>query len=129
MISMSQSAGIEIIVVGMAALVQAVVDCGLEYAASRQTLTTDDGAKHTVDLIVRDEHGATVGVQLDAKTQAAKFIAKDCHGQKGKALAGRIAQRYATSRAIEELRQKGYQLVKEEKQRDGSVKLVASRWK
>jgi len=125
----SQSAGIEIVAVGMAALVQAVVECGLAYVESRQTLTCDDGAKHAVDLIIRGQDGATVGVQLDKKTQAAKFIAQDCQGEKGKALAGRVLQRYALSRAIEELRKKGYQIGQQEKQPDGTVKLVASRWK
>jgi hypothetical protein len=125
---MSQSVGLEIVVVGMAELVAAVVECGADYVQSRQELVSEDGQTHDVDLLVTDKQGATVGVQVDAKGGQARFVAKDCHGQKGKALAGRIAQRYAYSKVIAELKAKGYAIGKEEKQRDGTIKLVASRW-
>lgn len=125
---MSHSTGISIAVVGMAALIQAVIECGLEYAESRK-FQTDDGQNHAVDLVVQDGAGAKVGVRVDAKTGLASFIAHDCKGEQGKQLANRIAQRYAYSRITEELKRKGYVLGKEEKQRDGTVKLVATRWK
>jgi hypothetical protein len=125
---MSHSVGIEIVVVGMAQLVAAVVECGLDYQQSRQKLQTEDGQSHDVDLVVRDGQGAVVGVQLDQKTQTARFVPQDCKGTKGKALAGQIAQRYAYSKVIAELKAKGYAIGKEEKQRDGTIKLVASRW-
>ena len=124
---MSQSVGVQIVVLGMASLIDAVVECGLQYVESRQSLTCDDGVKHQVDLVVHDEHGATVGVTIDPKTKEAKFVAKDTRGAKGKALAGRIAQRYAMSRAIDELKKKGYQLVKEEKLPDGTTRATRER--
>jgi hypothetical protein len=125
---MSHSTGIEIAVVGLAALIQAVVECGFEYAESRQ-FQTDDGQKHAVDLVVHDRAGAKVAVKVDEKTGLARFIAHDCQGGKGKALAHRIAQRYAYSRITEELKRKGYVIGKEQKQPDGTIQLVASRWK
>ena len=126
---MSHSAGISIVVVGMGQLIAAVVECGFDYQQSRQKFQVDDGTTHEVDVVVSDESGAKVGVQVDAKSGVAKFIAHDCKGGQGKALAGQIAQRYAYSRVVEELRRKGYVVGKEEKQADGTVRLVASRWK
>lgn len=126
---MSQSVGLEIVVMGMAGLVKAVAECGLACLEQRQQFTTDDGTTHTVDLVVQDEAGAKVGVKLDAKTKVATFVAHDCKGTQGTSLARRIAQRYARSQVIEELQRKGYQIGKEEKQPDGTVKIVASRWR
>jgi hypothetical protein len=125
---MSELALVKIVVVGMAQLVHAVGECGLDYYQSRQQLVADDGQSHEVDLVVKDGQGAVVGVQLDEKTGEATFIPKDCKGEKGKALAGRIAQRYAYSQVIADLKAKGYNIGKEEKQRDGTIKLVASKW-
>ena len=126
---MSHTAGISIVVIGMGQLIAAVIECGFDYQQSRQKFQVDDGTSHDVDVVVSDESGAKVGVQLDAKTGVAKFIAHDCQGGRGQALAGKIAQRYAYSQVIGELRRKGYVVGKEEKQPDGTVRLVASRWK
>jgi hypothetical protein len=81
-----------------------------------------------VDYVVRDAAGAEVGVKVDRRTEEATFIAGDCAGR-GKALAGRITQRYAYARVTEEMRRKGYQLAKEERAPDGTVRLVWNRWR
>jgi len=124
----SHQVTIEIVVVGMGALIDAVVQCGLDHVESK-SFQTDDGQKHAVDLVVTDEAGTQVGVKVDKKSGVASFVAYDCKGTRGTALANRIAQRWAYSRITEELKRKGYQLGKEEKQADGTIKLVASRWK
>ena len=125
---MSHSVGLEIVVIGMAALIDAVVQCGLDHVEAT-SFATDDGQTHKVDLVVTDEVGAKVGVAVDRKTGVAKFIAHDCKGKQGEKLAHRIAQRYAYSRITQELQKKGYQIAQEEKQPDGTVKLTASKWK
>lgn len=126
---MSQSVGIEIVVVGMAGLIKAAIECGLEIAEKRQTLTDDAGVKHTVDAVVTDQAGVKVGVKLDAKTQVATLVPQDCKGGKGLSIARQLSQRYARSQVLAELKSKGYEIGKEVKQADGSVKIVASRWR
>jgi hypothetical protein len=117
---MSHAVQLDIVVIGMAALLEAVVQCGLDHAEAKRF------GKHAVDLIVTDEQGAQVGVTVDRKTGVATFIADDARGEK---VAKRVAQRWAYSKVTEELRRKGYQIAKEEKQADGTIKLTASRWK
>jgi hypothetical protein len=46
-----------------------------------------------------------------------------------KEIAGRIAQRWAYSKAVGELKRKGYTVAKEEKQKDGTVRVVMQRWR
>lgn len=125
---MSQQAEMTIVVVGIGKLLEAIVETGAEYIEQRR-MRTADGVTHEVDYVVTGADGAQVGVKVDRKTEQAVFIPQDCEAGRGKALAGRIAQRYAQSRVTEEMQRKGYQLAKQETQRDGTVKLVWQRWR
>jgi hypothetical protein len=121
---MSQVIELKIVVSGMAGLLEAIAEAGLE-CTRQKTFQTEDG-KHAVDLVVTDEQGTQTGVSVDKRTGEATFLA---HGGKGGALAHRVMQRYAYSRVMNELKRKGYQIGKEEKQKDGSIRLVAQRWR
>jgi hypothetical protein len=128
---MSHLSLVEIVIPGALGLIQALVETGLECAQSRK-FVSEDGKEHAVDLVVTDpQTKAQVGVQIDAKTGKARFVAHDCKsgGVKGKALAQRIIQRYAYAKVREELRRKGYQLAKDEVRPDGTIRLSAQRWK
>jgi hypothetical protein len=124
---MSQHAGIVVAVQGVALLLQVLADLGAQYRAEKK-MRTSDGASHGVDYVVKDGE-AEVGVQVDRKTEKVTLIPKDCDAGPGKALAGRIAQRWAYSKAVGELKRKGYAVAKEEKQADGSVRVVMQRWR
>ena len=124
---MSQHVGIVIAVQGIAMLLQVVAELGVQYRAEKK-LRTADGASHDVDYVVKDGE-AEVGVKVDEKTEKVTLIPKDCDAGPGKALAGRIAQRWAYSKAVGELKRKGYAVAKEEKQADGSVRVVMQRWR
>jgi hypothetical protein len=125
---MSQSVEIVILVEGLAELFGALAEAGAAWRAERR-LRASDGVEHEVDYVATDPTGATVGVKVDPRTQRAVFVPQDCAGGKGQALAGRVAQAWARSRVVAELQQKGYQLAKEEKRADGSVRLVLQRWR
>lgn len=125
---MSQKADITVLIQGVGMLLEAIVQTGSEYAQQKR-MQTVDGATHDVDYVVTGEDGAQVGVKVDPRSEQAVFIPQDCEGGKGKALAGRIAQRYAHARITQEMQRKGYQLAKQETQRDGTVKLVWQRWR
>lgn len=119
---------------GVALLLEAIAEAGAEIA-EEEKLRSTDGRTHRVEYVARDAEGGVVGVQVDERSGEAKLVVQDCEaGQASKAsrsraLADRIAQRYATSRVTEELRRKGYQLAREEKQVDGTLKQVWQRWR
>lgn len=125
---MSQKADITVLIQGVGMLLEAIVQTGSEYAQQKR-MQTVDGATHDVDYVVTGEDDAQVGVKIDPRSEQAVFIPQDCERGRGKALAGRIAQRYAHARITEEMQRKGYQLAKQETQRDGTVKLVWQRWR
>jgi hypothetical protein len=124
---MSQSAGILIVVQGVALLVQVIAELGLEKLEQRK-MQTSDGASHDVDYVLR-EGRAEVGVKVDRKTERVTLVPKDCDAGPGKALAGKVAQRWAYAKAVGELKRKGYAVAREEKQADGSVRVVMQRWR
>ncbi len=125
---MSQSVDVAILIVGVAELIRAVTEAGCE-AVKQSEMKTEDGRTHKVDLVVKDEQGTQVGVKVDQKTGVATFVGHDGKDKRATALANRVAQRYAYSKVTEELKRKGYQIAKEEKQKDGTIKLVAQRWR
>ena len=95
---MSQHAGIVVTVQGLALLLQALAELGAQYRAERK-MRTADGASHDVDYVVKDGE-AEVGVKVDRKSEKVTLIPRDCDAGPGKALAGRIAQRWAYSKAV-----------------------------
>lgn len=125
---MSGSVGIEVAIVGgVNGLMGVLEELGLAFRQLSE-LKTDDGQKHAVAGMIEDRAGGVVGVKLDKKTGQVELVPKDCHGQKGKALANRVAQKWAHLRVVEELRKKGYRVAREETQADGTIKVVAERW-
>lgn len=126
---MSQSVEMSIVIVGMAELIRAVLEGGAQACQEQKELRTADGRTHAVDLVVKDEQGTEVGVKVDQKTGVATFVGHDGKDKRATALANRVAQRYAYSKVMDELKRKGYQIGKEEKQKDGTIKLVAQRWR
>jgi hypothetical protein len=125
---MSEVISMTVPIIGMAELLQTVVALSLVQTTA-ESFETEDGETHAVDLVVADQAGTQVGVKVDQKSGEATFIAHDHRDRRGSALIGRIAQRHAYSRVMEELKRKGYQIAREEKLKDGSIKLVAQRWR
>ena len=124
---MSQGVEIVLVIQGLIGLSQAVAEAGAELLRERRKVKNAQGQLEEVQAVVRDRDGTEVGVKLDEKTGQATFVGHDATG-KAKALAGRVAQRYAYAKVTQELQKKGYQIAREEKQVDGTVKVVLSRW-
>lgn len=125
---MSQSVEVTVAVVGMTELLRAIVESGFSHEETK-SYQTEDGRRHAVDLVVRDEQGSSVGVKVDRKTGQATFVGHDGRDEKATALANRVIQRYAYATAVDQLKRKGYAIVKEQKQKDGTINLVAQRWR
>ena len=123
---MSQSVHVTLVLASFELLREAIADlkAGLR---EQSTLETRDGRRHRVDYVVTDEEGTQVGVRIDPKSKRAVLVADGCGGR-AEALAGRIAQRYAYARVTDELRRKGYRLTREQREADGTIQLVATRW-
>jgi hypothetical protein len=123
---MSQSVELELIIASVDALRDVIAELGGLWR-KENALATQDSRSHDVDYVATDAEGTRVGVRIDPRTQRAVLISEGC-GSKAQIFAQGIAQRYAYARVTEELRRRGYQIGSEELGRDGSVRLVATRW-
>ncbi len=98
-----------------------------------KTMTTCDGIKHNVEIIIKDPNGRNIGVQK-SKSGEYQFIT-DTTGLKPKDLKAQnkfvnaIKQKYAYNKVIAELKRQGYQIAQEQKVENDTIKLVARRWK
>ena len=97
------------------------------------TMTTCDGIKHNVEIIIKDPNGHNIGVQKSGSGEY-QFIT-DTTGLKPKDLKAQnkfvnaIKQKYAYNKVIAELKRQGYQIAQEQKVDNDTIKLVARRWK
>lgn len=125
---MSGSVEIDVVIAGgVEALASVVQELGLAFREMSR-LKTEDGKVHQVQGVIEDGSGAAVGVKVNQKNGQVELVPRDCNGTKGKALAQRVAQRWAHVKVVDELRRKGYRVAREEKQADGTIKVVAERW-
>jgi hypothetical protein len=123
---MSQSLEVTLVLASVEALAEAIAALGASWRECG-TLKTRDGATHKVDRVVTAGDGTEVGVRIDPRTKRAVLVSDGC-GSKAETFAGQIAQRYAYSRLAAELRSKGYELGNETRAKDGTIRLVATRW-
>jgi hypothetical protein len=123
---MSQSLEVTLVLASVELLADAIAALGASWSA-RKTLATQDGRTHSVDKVVTAADGTEVGVRIDPRTKRAVLVSDGC-GSKAESFAKQIAQRYAYARVADELRSKGYELGKESRAADGTIRLVATRW-
>jgi hypothetical protein len=92
---------------------------------------TADGVTHEVEAVFEDGFGREAGLQ---KTDKGYQIVADCHGlsaeqQKKQADSiQQVVQRYAYRKVVAQLQREGYSVAEEQKQADGSIKLVVRKW-
>jgi hypothetical protein len=96
-----------------------------------QSFETFDGRRHEVEAVFDDGAGRKAGLQ---KTDKGYAIVADCHGltaaqQKTQAQSiQQIVQRYAYRKVVSQLQKDGYSVAEEQKQPDGSIRLVVRKW-
>lgn len=95
------------------------------------TLKTSDGQVHKVEAVFDDGAGRKAGLQ---KTEKGYKIVSDCAGltpvqkKKQDQSIQQIVQRYAYKKVVAQLQKEGYSVAEEQKQGDGSIKVVARKW-
>jgi Protein of unknown function (DUF1257) len=85
-------------------------------------------ARTTADLVVEVGNGYDVGFRYDGK---AVTMVGDFWGLKVKPeeFIGKVTQQYAYLTVMSQAANQGWQVVGEEQQSDGSIKLVVERWR
>jgi hypothetical protein len=110
----------------VATLRQALIDLG--YSVSEGDVKGYGGQKTTADLVVRLENGHDVGFRKQGQlvTMVADFWGLKTRPE---VFLAKVSQRYAYLTVIGQAVEQGWQVVGNETQPDGSIKLVVERWR
>lgn len=119
--------------ISVAAMEQATASEDLIQVEHEKEMTDCVGKKISVDLVLKNAHGDRIGVRslpaINGQEQPLEFVFENSNSSKAKQTVDRIRQAYARLQIINELKQKGYQNVKEEKLPNGSIRLVVQKWR
>lgn len=127
---MSSRADISPLILDLLSFFDALSD--LKRATAKvDSFRTSDGQTHQVEAVFDDGTGRKAGLQ---KTDKGYRVVADCHGlspQQQKAQTEsiqQVVQRYAYRKVVAQLQREGYSVAEEQKQPDGSVRLVVRKW-
>lgn len=129
---MSSLFGIDILVMSIGALMAVASDLKIA-AQQKNQMRTQDGARHSVDMVIKDENNnREIGFQKQ-KDGSYKIIA-DAAGltsaqvKKQQQLINKVKQKYAYKVVVQELKKQGYQVAEEKAAEKGAIKLVVRKW-
>src|SRR4051794_30953451 len=121
----------------MLSVMAAQVGAGVEEEIKikeNESIVDGVGQKIKADFVLENAYGDRIGV-LVPKDQSSggdakplEFIFEKPSSQTAQATLDKIRQAYAKMQVLDQLKQKGYQKVKEEKLANGSIRLVVEKW-
>lgn len=122
-ISMKNSVGVAGL--GLACLTEGIKELNYAYEKEKE-LVDCDNKTHKVDLLIKTIEGKEIGV---IQTEdGLEFVVKDVECAVSQAAIKKIKQRYSKYMLLNELKQKGYSKIKEEKLPNGSIRMVVEKW-
>ncbi|NDD91234.1 DUF1257 domain-containing protein [bacterium] len=117
---------IELLMAGFRELGVAIQDLR-ESKKELQMLENCAGQKVPVDYVVQNEAGDKIGIS-QKKSGEIEFVVQHEDRPSVKATLDRVTQAYARLKILDEVKQKGYRSVKEERLANGSIRLVVEKW-
>jgi len=123
---MSQSVELITVIADIAVLLDAAAQLAIRKINERK-LQDSKGMVHQVDHVLADENGNRLGVQVQ-QDGTVNLIPEKCGDKDTLQMAKQLTQQYARTKVVNELKNKGYQVVKEEVQPNQSVRVVVQRW-
>lgn len=111
----------------IATVQRALEDMGYN-VEEKQTVRGYRGSQINADLVVRMDGGFDIGFTQQAEDEVA--MVADFWGLKldKETFLKQLTQRYAYHTVMEQAQAEGFQVVTEENQQDGSIRLVVQRW-
>jgi hypothetical protein len=89
------------------------------------------GKRVAVDMVLVNAYGDRIGVKAPkiGEEKPLEFVFSNSKSPTVQATMDKIKQAYARLQVIDQLKQKGYQQVKEERLPNGAIRLVVERWR
>ncbi|MEM9566942.1 MAG: DUF1257 domain-containing protein [Cyanobacteria bacterium P01_E01_bin.34] len=111
------------------ALEAALGDLGIDFKRGDMQVRGYQGQTQAASVIIPQENGYDVGFQWDGESY--QLVADLQYWQQRwsvEAFVNKVTQRYAYQTIVTESKNKGFQVVEQNRAEDGSVRLVLQRW-
>jgi hypothetical protein len=109
----------------------ALTDLGTEWKAGPSQVRGYQGQTQLADVVIAQDNGYDIGFHRNSETQDYELVADLQYWQQPLTVEGflsKVTQRYAYNTVLAETSRQGFQLVEEQSQADGAVRLVVQRW-
>ena len=113
----------------LTSLKSALNDLDVDWKEGSATVRGYQGNSHTAQLVVEQKNNYDIGFSWNGEEY--ELVADLQYWQQPLSVDGflqRITQRYAYHTVVNESSNKGFQVAQEEKNQDGSIRLVLQRW-
>lgn len=113
----------------LSCLQAALQDLDTEWKTGPQPIRGYRGQTHEAEVVIEQNNGYDIGFSWNGQEYA--LVADLQYWQQPLSVEGflnRVTQRYAYHTVLKEGENKGFQVAEEQKQPDGSIRLVLQRW-
>ncbi|MFQ3617213.1 MAG: DUF1257 domain-containing protein [Cyanobacteriota bacterium] len=113
----------------LTSLQQALTDLGVSWKAGPRPVRGYRGQTHEAEVVIEQDNGYDVGFSWNGQEYA--LVSDLQYWQQPLSVDGflrRVTQRYAYHTVVKETSRQGFQVSEEQRQADGSIRLVVQRW-
>ncbi|HEY9646876.1 MAG TPA: DUF1257 domain-containing protein [Chroococcidiopsis sp.] len=113
----------------LVSLQAALSDLGIDWKAGPQDVKGYRGQTHTAEVAIEQDNGFDIGFRWNG--QEYELVADLQYWKQPLSVQGfinQVTQRYAYHTVVNETTRQGFQVAEQEKQPDGSIRLVVQRW-
>jgi len=126
---MSHFSNIKTQIRNLTSLEAALSDLGIDWKAGPQAVRGYQGQTKTADVVIEQDNGYDIG--FSSNGQEYELVADLQYWQQAWSVEGflsRVTQRYAYHTVLSETAKQGFQVSEQQKNEDGSIRLVLQRW-
>ncbi len=110
-------------------LKDALTDLGINWKGGLQPVRGYQGQTHAAEIAIEQENGYDIGFKWNGKEY--ELVADLQYWQQNLSVEGflrQVTQRYAYHTVVKETTHAGFQIAEQQKNKDGSIRLVVQRW-
>lgn len=110
-------------------LQEALTELGVDWKAGSRPVRGYRGQTHEAEITIEQENGYDIGFRWNGKEY--ELVADLQYWQQGLSVDGflrQVTQRYAYRTVVKETAKAGFQVSEQQKNEDGSIRLVVQRW-
>jgi hypothetical protein len=126
---MSHFSNIKTQIRNLTSLESALTDLGVDWKAGPRSVRGYKGQTRNAEVVIEQENDYDIGFSWNGKEY--ELVADLQYWKQPLSVDGfinRVTQRYAYHTVIEETAKQGFQVAEQQKNEDGSIRLVVQRW-